>query len=372
MPWYKTGTVSVTQNSNAVIGTGTAFIANSRVGDAFHGPDGRWYEVINVASDTAMAISPNYQGASNAAGVYALAPMQGYVKDSADALRALVNTYGAKIAALGTTGNYEILPVDKGGTGGDTPAEARAGLELGTSATLDVTTTSSDSTAGRLMKVGDFGIGAAGPLLAPNSAIKNGMYTFAAGAAGAPLELASAGGSLIVNTLGGNYIQQLAMSVPGSTSNPYFGMRHFDSAGTPGPWRKFFHNANILGTVSQVSGIPTGAVIESGSNSNGTYIKWADGTMVCIRNIVCTAASLSVIAAPVHGVGPFFGQTAMTFSSVPSYTQQIQYCTGQLGWYAHGASQGSVSQGPNFWIYGLSSAGITAHVSQIAWGRWFG
>jgi hypothetical protein len=88
MPWYKSGTVSVTQNSNAVIGTGTAFIANGRVGDAFQGPDGDWYEVTNIASDTAMSVAPNYRGATNPAGSYALAPMQGYNKDTADALRA--------------------------------------------------------------------------------------------------------------------------------------------------------------------------------------------------------------------------------------------------------------------------------------------
>ncbi|WP_339539084.1 hypothetical protein [Pseudomonas sp. RA_15y_Pfl2_54] len=88
MTWYKSGTVSVVQNSNAVIGTGTAFIANGRVGDAFQGPDGDWYEVANIASDTAMSIAPNYRGATNTAGAYALAPMQGYNKDTADALRA--------------------------------------------------------------------------------------------------------------------------------------------------------------------------------------------------------------------------------------------------------------------------------------------
>jgi hypothetical protein len=191
MPWYKAGTVSVVLNSNAVIGAGTSFIANSRVGDAFRGPDGGWYEVTNVASDTALSISPNYQGATNAAGIYALAPMQGYVKDSADALRTLVNLYGVKLAALGTTGNYDILPANKGGTGiadlsvfiqtllndadapagrltlgaaksgandditaltgmttalsvtqggtgGKTPAEARAALQLGPTATLSI------------------------------------------------------------------------------------------------------------------------------------------------------------------------------------------------------------------------------------------
>ncbi len=113
MPWYKTGTVSVVQNSNAVIGSGTAFIANSRVGDAFRGPDGGWYEVTNIASDTAMSISRNYQGATNSSGTYALAPMQGYVKDSADALRALVNQFGAQLAALTNTDGLSEGTINK-------------------------------------------------------------------------------------------------------------------------------------------------------------------------------------------------------------------------------------------------------------------
>jgi hypothetical protein len=38
---------------------------------------------------------------------------------------------------------------------------------------------------------------------------------------------------------------------------------------------------SVVGTVSQVGGAPTGAIIESGSNANGRYIKFADGTMIC-------------------------------------------------------------------------------------------
>jgi len=186
MPWYKTGTVSVVLNSNAVTGVGTSFIANCRIGDAFRGPDGRWYEVTNAPSNTSLSIDPPYLGASVSGGSYALAPMQGYVKDSADALRALVNTYGAQLAALGTTGNYDVLPVSKGGTGGTDQATARAGLGLGTTGNYDVLplikggtgattqagaqlalglavqSSASDVTAGRLMAVGAFGLGGTG------------------------------------------------------------------------------------------------------------------------------------------------------------------------------------------------------------------
>lgn len=106
MTWYKTGTVSVTNGSNAVVGAGTSFIANARVGDGFRGPDGGWYEVTNIASNTAMSISPNYQGSTVSAGVYSLAPLQGYLKDSADALRG-----ATQVIAGGATDMQEQLTI---------------------------------------------------------------------------------------------------------------------------------------------------------------------------------------------------------------------------------------------------------------------
>jgi hypothetical protein len=130
MPWYKAGTVSIVQNSNAVTGDGTAFIANSRVGDAFLGPDGYWYEVTNIASDTAMAISPTYKGATVSGSAYAIMPVQGYPKLLADAFNQLRLQFGDKMAALGTTGNFDVLPVDKGGTGGTSAATALTELGL--------------------------------------------------------------------------------------------------------------------------------------------------------------------------------------------------------------------------------------------------
>lgn len=220
MPWYKTGTVSVTLNSNAITGTGTAFIVNCRVGDAFRGPDGRWYEVTNVASNTAISIDPPYLGATTSSGSYALAPMQGYVKDSADALRAIVTTYGAQLAALKSTGNYDILPPSKGGTGITDLSVFIQGL-----------LNDPDATAARI--------------------------TLGAAKSGANSDITSLTGLTT------------ALSISqGGTGN------------TSGTASKLTPSA-IVGTVSQSGGTPTGAIIESGSNSNGQYTKYADGTMIC-------------------------------------------------------------------------------------------
>lgn len=54
-----------------------------------------------------------------------------------------------------------------------------------------------------------------------------------------------------------------------------------------------YRRSNIVGTVSQSIGIPTGAIIERGSNANGSYVKFADGTMI-VRG---TKASPSDVAA---------------------------------------------------------------------------
>lgn len=39
--------------------------------------------------------------------------------------------------------------------------------------------------------------------------------------------------------------------------------------------------ADIVGVVSQSGGVPTGAIIQRGSNANGKFIRFADGTQIC-------------------------------------------------------------------------------------------
>jgi hypothetical protein len=49
----------------------------------------------------------------------------------------------------------------------------------------------------------------------------------------------------------------------------------------------------VLGTVSQSGGVPTGAIMEEGSNANGEYVRFADGTQICRVNSLALAYNTS-------------------------------------------------------------------------------
>lgn len=151
MVWQRSGTVAVQNGSTTVIGTNVDFAASSRNGDSFVGPDGATYELANVASSTVISILPAYKGPTVSGAAYAIMPVQGYDKMLSDAFNNLNNQFGPKLAALGTTGNYEILPVSKGGT---------ARTALGNSVSADTVTSRTDTTAGRVLTVGYSGLGA--------------------------------------------------------------------------------------------------------------------------------------------------------------------------------------------------------------------
>lgn len=147
MPWYKVGKVNVVSGQSSVMGVGTDFAANSLVGDAFIGPDGQWYEVINVPSPTTLSISPAYRSATVSNANYALMPVQGYQRDLAIVAGGIIQQWGATLAGLGTVSTENIVPVTKGGTGAATSAAARSNLGLGSAAVAPIVGTVTQSGA---------------------------------------------------------------------------------------------------------------------------------------------------------------------------------------------------------------------------------
>ncbi len=53
------------------------------------------------------------------------------------------------------------------------------------------------------------------------------------------------------------------------------------SLGATAPPDVAFRRGNVLGPVSLAGGVPTGALIEYGTNANGSYMRFADGTQIC-------------------------------------------------------------------------------------------
>lgn len=362
MPWYKAGTVSVAQNSSTVTGAGTSFIANSRVGDAFRGPDGGWYEVTNIASDTALSIAPNYQGANNSSGVYALAPMQGYVKQSADALRSLVNQFGGVLAVLGTdptlVGVRSALNLaDTGGLLEGTNKYYTDARVRGAVLTGLVTTDPS------IVLATDALLGALGKLQAQATAAANAISSAVTAISG---KAAKGANNDITELNALSKVLTVGQGGTGASSLAAF----LTSLKTVGAYSK----DSILGTVSQSSGVPTGAVIERGSSSSGDYVKFADGTLICTLNY--DGSSMGITSA----VGSFFqaGQeitwtypAAFVSGSTPICMTSVNRNDGTVILGTYNRIVGNASMQWRLWSATSFAAGNVKNVQILAIGRWF-
>ncbi|MFN6978264.1 MAG: hypothetical protein ACK4OP_09085 [Gemmobacter sp.] len=71
-----------------------------------------------------------------------------------------------------------------------------------------------------------------------------------------------------------------------------------DNTGAWDDWDGIYSQRTILGTVSQSAGVPTGAVIERGSNANGEYVRFADGTLICTRTLTASASAATTWTFP--------------------------------------------------------------------------
>ncbi len=366
MPWYRTGTVNVTLNSTTVTGTGTAFAANSRVGDAFLGPDGRWYEVANIASDAVLSILPAYQGATAAAGTYALVPVQGYVKASADQLRAIVASFGDKLAALGSTGNYDTLPVSKGGTGSTDAPTALTALGALAKAGGTLTGALNGATPVTLASAATLNIGAA----AANSVNVTGttaITAFDSITAGARRTLFFAGALTLTHN-------SSSLILPGSASivTAAGDIAEFESLGS-GNWKCIdftrasgkalsfaFDRSNLLGALSQASGVPTGAAMQVISNANGVALKYANGLMVCLGSASGTTSSGSANITAVNFPDTFAETPKVATNLMTSLPSRFSSTA-----YSVSAAQIGIAIGDN------SGGGAAVTVGYIAIGRWF-
>jgi hypothetical protein len=187
-------------------------------------------------------------------------------------------------AALGGAGSPvalpAALPISAGGTGAITQPLAQAALGL------VPTTTQTDKTAGRLLKVGDYGIGGSLVLytgsIDDTSAVPFGKCYPTSAATGTKPAGAQLQGLLDTWGYTGDAVHQEWTDVSGGAGQtlPQY-CRDKYATNAWGPWRPKYHAGNAVGTVSQISGAATGAIFEIGSNANGKYTKFMTGLMIC-------------------------------------------------------------------------------------------
>ncbi len=113
---------------------------------------------------------------------------------------------------------------------------------------------------------------------------RSGLYfnPAAANTTGNNYPIASAGAVFNLRRAATNWTQRFT-SFAGTVATAG-GVRIFErsrGADAWSPWLEIFHQGSLLGPVSQSAGVPTGRVIERGSNANGEFVRFADGTQIC-------------------------------------------------------------------------------------------
>ena len=71
--------------------------------------------------------------------------------------------------------------------------------------------------------------------------------------------------------------------------NPELWVMGVQPDGNPTRQARAYTNKNIVGDVSQSAGVPTGAIIQRGSNANGQFTRFADGSQVCRISLITVA-----------------------------------------------------------------------------------
>jgi hypothetical protein len=73
---YSTGTISVTNGSSTVTGSGTSWntTTNAEAGEYIKLPDGKWYKISSIGSNTSITIEVSYQGSTLSGQSYTISP----------------------------------------------------------------------------------------------------------------------------------------------------------------------------------------------------------------------------------------------------------------------------------------------------------
>ncbi|MBP1844748.1 hypothetical protein J2046_003015 [Rhizobium petrolearium] len=362
---YTAGTVSVAAGGTAVTGVGTAWLtAGFAEGDEFFAPG--WHGIVqSVNSNTSLTLYPTgIRGAALAGAAYRL-------RYQGDGSR-LTAQARQLIELLGGTGNFQAF-AGLNGAADKVPRFTGAGTMTLDTVTAFMRTLLDDANGvaayGTLGTIPDAQLPASLKANAPfasdlDAITDSGWYRAASSTPGIPV---AQYGFLQHITYDANTAVQVYFR--GATAQRYVRRK------ASGTWQSWVMTVDqLLGTVSQSSGAPTGAIIERGSNANGEYVRFADGAQFCtLTDATLTYSSTSRLAFPWTFPASFPGSTIWAGVMLPASGASFQNVAIQncgASWSSRGSNSAQI---------GINNAGATNFASNsqvtgcslLAFGRWF-
>ncbi|MDX0849174.1 phage tail protein [Sinorhizobium medicae] len=370
---YVTGTVSVTAGSAVVTGSGTAWQTALIAGGLFglDSSNGNPVPILSVDSNTQLTLAKPWRG-TTAAG-------QGYwiVRDTAYLQQQTVNaqvlsTYiqrldNAALAALaGLNPAADKFAYFTGANSGSLADIKAKGRDLLSSTTvLDALLKLGPVWGGSVRSPANSDVGLVDGDL--NTITIAGVYTLAGNWANtyAGAALTATTGTLVVLQRSSNAVFQYFYR----DNNQVF-RRNTVNGGTS--WTDWvIVELPVVGTASNSAGFPAGAIIERGSNANGDYVRFADGTQICwgtgtinvstaLNNHFGSTSGASVTGNALISFPAAFSNTNYSVSVFPTFRGFTV-----LGAYSKNGANAAVRMGVS---------GSTANDVPYEWsafGRWF-
>lgn len=123
----------------------------------------------------------------------------------------------------------------------------------------------------------------------------------------------------------------------------------------------------VVGTVAQVGGVVTGQVVERGSNANGDYVRFADGTMICTHRADHGATAVSA-------AGNVFAKSTLSWTFPANFIAAARVSvtgSSQTNQYTWGSASTPSGVSTTYAILCHTAGSPYLAADLIAIGRWF-
>ncbi|MDV6226275.1 hypothetical protein R2G56_08255 [Nitratireductor aquimarinus] len=268
--YYETGTASITQGQTVVTGQGTAWSQIVRPADDFGKHVGRPIPIASVDSDTQITLTYPWPGPTQAAAPYRVTftPYHVAYRQALQEIGQLLSS-GNVLALAGLVGAANQVPMFTG------PGVLDL-VKLAAGAFRDVTVSPDDDTAGRLLKVGDN----------INFYRLRDYGRYFEASANKNVDDAPVGEVALYNSLnpgtwpspsGAVFFWVTTQRLYGNSAKLQKAVEYFggSTVNEPREWFRVASGDGVYGPWRSSTPI-------RGSNANGSFIRFADGTQICI------------------------------------------------------------------------------------------